>query len=128
MDSVSHSLPSRLLLHHLGHSTDDSASRLHALLLGENDGDTDREFGRQLDRRKGERRVAVRDLSRNLTGGVESVRGGDDGAERHDGEADDRDVYGVRRENEDDVASPYSDVMVETLGDTIDGSPEIGEA
>lgn len=95
----------------------------------EGDGDTGiRKFGSQIGSREDERWLAVGDLSGDLTGGVKRIRGGDDGADRHDGETDDGDVDGIRGEDEDDVASPYSDVVVETVSDTIDGSPEIGEA
>ena len=62
------------------------------LLLGEDDGDAGGEFVCQLNRREGQCRVAIGDLLRYLTDGAESVRGGDDGAERHDGEAYDGDV------------------------------------
>ena len=58
-------------------------------------------------------------------GSIEGICGGDDGADGHDGEANDGEENGVRGEEEDDVA--FSDSHVgESRGDGIDGFPEVG--
>lgn len=57
--------------------------------------------------------------------GVEGICGGDDGADGHDGEANNGKVNGVRGKEEDDVA--FSDAHVgKGRGYGVDGVPEVG--
>jgi len=90
-------LTTRFFLHHLAQNPNDSdsTSELHSLLVffvGEDDGDCGCEFGCQLARGEDESWITLGDLFGDFAGGVESVGGGDDGAERHDGEANDGNV------------------------------------
>lgn len=55
---------------------------------------------------------------------VEGIGGGDDGAEGHDTETHQREVNGVRREEENNITL-FDSHVGERGGDSIDGSPKL---
>lgn len=61
------------------------------------------DFRKELWNSESKNRFGISDLFSDFTRCIEGIGGGDDSAEGHDGEADNREVDGVGREEEDDV-------------------------
>lgn len=70
--------------------------------------------------------VGVFDLLGELCGGVERVRGGENGADGGDGEETEREVVGVGGEDQDDVVLADAEAE-EAVGESGDGGFELGE-
>lgn len=132
VNSLRDSGPTRLPPHHL-RQPPHLPRRVNSLLVHEHDrepllGSPRRggDLGEELRRGEGHHGVRVFDLFGDLGGGVERVRGGDDGAEGHHGETDDGEQDGVRGEEKDDVALADPHVG-ETVADGLHGAPQLGE-
>lgn len=61
------------------------------------------DFGKELLSSESKNRFGISNLFSNFTRCIERIGGGDDSAEGHDGETDNREIDGVGREEKDDV-------------------------